>query len=88
MYNLIQIKAQLSKEFHLSPVDIDMMPMWEYEMWMDSLSNLVKEQNDEQQEQMDKYHVNDTMKMTNPNNMSKMMNPKVPEFKMPAMPKM
>lgn len=63
--------------------------MWEYQIFMDELSALVEAQNKEQEEQMDKYHVNDAMKMANSKNMNKMMNPKIPSMNvsMPKMPK-
>ena len=54
---------------------------------MKELSNLVQEQNEEQQAQMDKYHVNDAMKMANPKNMNKMMNPQMPKMPTVSMPK-
>lgn len=85
--NLIKIKAQLCKEFHISPLEIDKLPFWEYELFMKELSNLVQEQNEEQQAQMDKYHVNDAMKMANPKNMNKMMNPQMPKMPTVSMPK-
>ena len=59
------------------------MPMWEYEMFIKELNEQVKEENKKQEADMDKYHVNDYRKMTNPNNMGKMMQPKMPS--MPSM---
>lgn len=89
--NVIKIKASLSKEFHLSPLDLDQMPMWEYEMYMEELQNLVQEENDRNQEQMDKAGVGNVQKMTNPRNLQKMTNPKMPQMptiKMPSSIKM
>lgn len=86
--NVIKIKASLSKEFHLSPLDLDKMPMWEYEMYMEELQNLIQEENDRNQEQMDKAGVGNVPKMTNPRNLQKMTNPKMPEIKMPSTIKM
>ena len=59
------------------------MPMWEYEMFMKTLNEVVDEENKNQKKEMDKYDINSYKKMTNPSNMNKMMNPK-----MPSMPNM
>ena len=80
---LIQIKASLAKNFHIQPSEIDNMPMWEYEMFIDELNKQVKDENKRQQEEMDKYHVNDymkNMKNMNPSNMAKMSQPKLPDL--------
>ena len=54
--------------------------MWEYEMFIDEMNRQVKEENNQQQAEMDKYHVNDYMKATNPKNIQKMANPKMPDL--------
>ena len=60
------------------------MPMWEYEMFIEEMNNQVKEENDKQQAEMDKYHVKDYMNAANPKNISKMtQQPKMPTFKPP-----
>ena len=82
--NLIQIKASLAKNFHIQPSEIDKMPMWEYEMFIGEVNKQVKEENEKQQGEMDKYHVKDYMK-NNPKNLQKMSQPKMPSFKMPKM---
>lgn len=56
--------------------------MWEYEMFIDELNDQVKEENKKQQEEMDKYHIDDYRKMTNPKNLQ---SPKMPSFNMPGM---
>jgi hypothetical protein len=82
--NLIQIKAALAKNFHIQPSEIDKMPMWEYELFIEELNKQVKEENNQQQAEMDKYHINDYMKAANPKNMQKAMTapktPKMPDF--------
>jgi hypothetical protein len=78
--NLIQIKTSLAKNFHIQPSEIDHMPMWEYELFITELNKQVKDENKQQQEEMDKYHINDYMK--NSKNMPKMTQPKMPSFKM------
>lgn len=85
--NLIQIKASLAKNFHIQPSEIDKMSMWEYEIFIEEMNKQVKEENDKQKDEMDKYHVNDMMKQNNPKNLQKMSQPKIPSFNM-KMPKM
>ena len=80
LINLIKIKASLAKNFHIQPSEIDRMFMWEYEMFIEELNDQVKEENKRQQDEMDKYHINDIQKMTNPKNMNSMMNPKMPKM--------
>lgn len=68
--NLIKTKASLSKEFKISPLDIDAMTMWEYELWIDALNNQIKDENEAQQSEMDKYDVDKYKKMAeNPGRM-------------------
>ena len=88
----IKLRASLTKQFHIPPQSFDKMPYWEYEIYLKLLSDLVKEENDSQKKEMDKYHISDYAKMSNPSNMRKMMNPKMPSmsgigsgsFKMPG----
>lgn len=61
------------------------MPMWEYELFISELNNQVKEENDQQQKEMDKYNINDYKKMSNPSNISKYTHSKIPN--MPSVPK-
>lgn len=74
--NLIETKAALAKNFHIQPSELDRMPYWEYEMFRDSINEQVKEENDRQQKEMDKYHVKEHMDNMRPGKMQKMMNPK------------
>ena len=80
---LIKVKAILSKQFHIQPSEIDMMPYWEYEYYLRALNDSVEEENQKQQEEMDKYHINDYMKMAHPSSLNKMManaSPKMPNI--------
>lgn len=86
--NLITNKVHLAKNFHIQPSEVDKMPMWEYEIFMKTLNEVVDEENKKQQSEMDKYDINSYKKMANPSNMNKMMNqqtPKIPNmnFSMP-----
>lgn len=82
--NLIQIKAALSKNFHIQPSELNIMPYWEYEMFVDELNRQVKEENDKQEADMKKAGVQDAIKHSNPKNIRNMINQTQP--KMPSMP--
>lgn len=82
----IKLKAAVSKQFHIAPSEIDRMPYWEFEFWMRELNDQVKEENDAQQDQLDKYHISDVMSSVSSGKFMKNMQPETP--KMPAMPKM
>lgn len=80
---LINVKAILAKQFHIAPSEVDRMPYWEYEYWMKALNDQVKEENESQQEQMDKYKVGDVMSSISSGKFAKNMTPQTP-----TMPKM
>ena len=82
LMNLIDIKASLAKNFHIQPSEIDRMPMWEYELFIEKLNNQVKEENKKQQEEMDKYHIDDYRRLADPKNINRMMtqSSKMPSF--------
>lgn len=86
--NYIKVKSILAKEFHIQPSEIDKMPAWEYELFMQEINALIKEENERNQKEMDKSGYN---KMNDPNYMKKMANSQMPKmdnsFKMPSMPK-
>lgn len=83
--NLIKTKASLTKNFHIQPSEIDRMPMWEYELFISEINNQVKEENDQQQKEMDKYNIPDVKKLSNPSNAMKSYSGNIP--KVPNMPK-
>lgn len=85
--NLVTTKASLSKNFHIQPSEIDKMPMWEYELYVQQLNELIKDENDHQKKEMDQYHINDYLQSAHPKNIQKMVQtPKMPD--MPKMPSM
>ena len=57
-----------------------MMPVWEYELFIEQLNNLAKEENDQQKGEMDKYNQN----IKGYNNFAK----NAPKMSSPSMPKM
>lgn len=81
---LIELKATLSKNFHIQPSEIDRMPYWEYEFYLEALNKQVQEENEKQQAEMDKYGIKEHLDAARPSNMKKMMSSAQP--KMPAMP--
>lgn len=81
----IKMKAALAKQFHIQPSEIDKMPYWEYEIFIKQINDLVKDENDKQKSEMDKYHVSEYMNMARPGNINKMMSnaqPKMPNMNM------
>lgn len=92
LINYIKIKTTLAKEFHIQPSEIDRMPAWEYELFMQELNRMVKEENEKNKQEMDKAGLDKAQKMSDPNYMAKQqrqMMPKMSNFgSMPKMPKM
>lgn len=83
--NFIKNKASLAKNFHIQPSELDIMPMWEYELFISELNNQVKEENDRQQKEMDNYNIPDPRKLSNPQSLMKSYNgisktPSIPKF--------
>lgn len=81
----------LAKEFHIQPSELELMPAWEYELFMKEINSLVKEENDRNKDELSKSGIDQARNMNNPQNIAKMQkqymgNGNIP--KMPAMPKM
>ena len=76
--NLVKTKIYISKEFHIQPSEIDKLPYYEYEMYLEQMNLIAKQQ--EEYESM-KSSMNPS-KMMNNNNMT----PKMPTVNMPKMP--
>lgn len=78
----------MSKQFHISPQAFNEMYYWEFEIYMMQVNDLVKEENDSQKAEMDKYGVSNMMKGMKDGsymrNMTKGVMPKVPT---PSTPK-
>jgi hypothetical protein len=89
--NYIRTKAILAKEFHIQPSEFDLMPVWEYELFIKEINDAVKEDNEKNQKEMDKYGYKDVKKMSDPKyaqNMANKQMPKLSDMKMPSMPSM
>ena len=85
LLNLIKVKASLAKEFHIQPSEIDIMTVWEYELFMKELNNMVKEQNKQNEDDMNKSGYN---RMNDPNYLSRMQKSYMKDIKTPKMPSM
>lgn len=81
--NYVKMKAVLAKQFHIQPSEIDILPAWEYELFIKQLNDIVKEENDKQKSEMKKYRVNEYMNMARPGNMNKMMSNSMPKMASP-----
>ena len=84
--NYIKIKASFTKEFHIAPSEFDMMPVWEYELFVKEINNMVKEENEKNKKEMDNNSYKDIKKMSDPKYAQRMANKSMP--KMPSIPKM
>lgn len=84
--DIISVKAQLSKAFSIPPSEVDRMPFWEFELYVKELEKLVKEENSQSEDQMNKSGARDmmkTMKNGGPSKMMENMTPKMPSMSMP-----
>ena len=70
---LIKTKVSLAKEFHIQPSEIDKMSMWEFNLFVKYLNDAIKDENEQQKQEMDKYNINEYSKMANPKNIQKTM---------------
>lgn len=70
--NLIKVKVSLAKEFHIQPSEIELMPAWEYELFMKELNNAVKEDNKRNEQEMNNSGYKDVQKMANIKNIERM----------------
>lgn len=66
--DLIKTKASLTKNFNIPPSDIDNMKMWEYELYISELNQLIKEDNEKQNDDVGGYKLKDIKKYSNPKN--------------------
>ena len=51
----------MTKQFNIPPQSFDEMPYWEFEIYLKLLNNAVKEENESQKAEMDKYHISKDM---------------------------
>lgn len=75
----------MSKQFHIPPTSFNDMYYWEFEIYMKYVNDLVKEENDAQKAEMDKYGVSDMMNGMKSGKFMKNMTPKMPSVVTPKM---
>lgn len=91
LINFINIKATLAKEFHIQPSELDLMPAWEYELFIKEINRIVKEENKKNEQDMQGYNIDDIKKMSNYNDIKKMQKSsiaKTPNFNNIKIPKL
>ena len=85
--DIISIKAQIQNTFHTDPTYIDKLPFWEFELYMEEIERLVKEESKRQEEEYNNSGARDAMKMArNPGKMMASINnsmPKAPSMNVP-----
>lgn len=77
--NLVKNKIYISKEYHIQPSEVDKMQFFEYEIYLEQMNLIAKQQEEEQKKQQEKY--GDIQSAMNP---SKMMNNMNRNMKMPS----
>lgn len=85
--SLVRTKASLAKSFHIQPSEIDNMPMWEFELYIKHLNELIEEENERNKSSEDdkdiKKYKKLSSRMSDPNYISRMSQGSIP--KMPNM---
>lgn len=89
--NLIKNKIYIAREYHIQPSEIDKIPFYEYEIYLEQMNLIAKKQEEENKKQQEEYEG-----MRSSMNPAKMMNgmksgmsmPKMPSVSAPSMPKM
>ena len=89
----MQIKTTLAKEFHIQPSEIDKMPAWEFELFMQELNRMVKEENEKNKQEMDKAGLDKAQRMSDPKYMANQQRAMQRQTmssipKLPSMPKL
>lgn len=78
--DLVKTKAALSKNFHIQPMEIDAMPMWEYELYIEALNALVKEENEKHKKDSEQYNMDKYKKMASPSSIQNMARGSMPKL--------
>ena len=83
LLQLSQTKAALLRNFRMQPSEVDSMAYWEYEYLLEALNQQVQEENKRQQEEMDKYKIQEKLAAASRRPKAP---PPVPAPKMPSVP--
>jgi hypothetical protein len=87
--NLVRSEASLLKNFHTPISEVERLPYWQFELLISELERMVKEENEQNQQENGTMSQNSMMKSYN-NSMSQMqrrMSSSMPSFSTPKMPK-
>ncbi len=96
--NLIKNKIYIAKEYHIQPSEIDRLPFYEYEIYLEQLNIIAKKQEEENKRQQEEYdgmrssmnpaRMMNTMQNSNnsPMKAPKVSAPTMPTVSMPKMP--
>lgn len=76
----------MAKNFHIQPSEIDLMPAWEYELFMKEINEMVKEENERHEKEMESSGMNKAKKLADPNSIRKIQQSSMNSMtKMPSM---
>ena len=79
--NLIKNKIYIAREYHIQPSEIDKIPFYEYEIYLEQMNLIAKKQEEENRKQQEEYEG-----MRSSMNPAKMMNGMKSGMSMPKMP--
>lgn len=81
--NLVKNEIYLVREYHLQPGEIHQMPMYIYEMWLEEI-NIIQKNEEKQREKEEKQQQANMPKMPNFNSIKNSFStPKMPTINMP-----
>lgn len=83
LLNLIKNKVNLSKNFNITPSELDRMYYWEYEYLLEEVNNNIKAENERNEKDNEKYGDPKSMMRS-----ARSMMPRTPSFNTPRMPKL
>lgn len=86
--NMVRLKASLSKSFHIQPSEVDNMPMWEFELYIKQLNELVEEENERNKADEDSKDMRKYRKMADPGYIRRTAQSAMPKMNMPSIPNM
>ena len=75
---MVANKVALAKNFHIQPSEFEIMPYWEYELFIKKLNEMIKEESKKNEEEENKYK-----QQYNPNSYK---TPKIPGYNPPKIP--
>lgn len=80
---MVQNKVRLVKYFNVQPSELERMPFWEYEEFINAAEELIEEEKEQQEEASGEYNNSNYMK-----DAKSMMRQQQRSFKQPSLPKL